>query len=165
LHPRLEAQGWANYCFWISFRVVVIIRCLVSVYFRWSFYPVTTNCFGYTTTKCVQHRPSGGRYGHAAVQQIFRPLRSSIVTILPLDYTPGLTNQITRSRHTYLTFILSIFSSLVWDRDTYSDGVILVCEGTGAAVTNLRYAQQDVNAGLHTFLRLKFFSLYTKAIQ
>ena len=87
LHPRLEAQGWANYCFWISFQVVVIIRCLVSVYFRSSFYPATSNCFGYTTTKCMQHRPPGGRYSHAAVQQILLPLRSSIDTILPLDYT------------------------------------------------------------------------------
>jgi hypothetical protein len=110
LHARLEAQGWANYYFWISFQVVVIIRCFISVYFRSSFYLVTTNCFAFTTTKYMQHRPSWVRHSHAAFRQIFRPLRSSIDTILPLDYTRGHTNQITHSHPTYLTFIL-IFSS------------------------------------------------------
>jgi hypothetical protein len=117
LHPRLEAQGWANYCFWISFQVVVIIRCFISVYFRSSFYHVTSNCFAYTTTNCMQYPPSWGRHSYAAAHQIRRPLRSSIDTILPLDYARGHTNQITLSHHTYLTFIL-ILSSHVWDRDT-----------------------------------------------
>jgi len=53
-----------------------------------------------------------------------------------------------------------IFSSHVWDRYTYSDGVILVCEEIGAAVANLPYAKQDVNVGLHTYLRLTFFGFY-----